>query len=170
MDCQEEEKGEREMRITKVKATSNGVSIDYEVENKSNGYNEISLSSGEMPAPTFIEALGSLIPHVRKICEFPKSFDSRIKVAGVSFSYVGDEGTMGATIIATLALTETKGKLAINTPHRPSEHKGKEPHNPKSILSGDCVACLHEVQNEAEHYVKGRRQQTGLFDDSAAAK
>jgi len=151
------------MRIISVRITKeNKVSIQYHVKNNSS-WDEFSMTSCDAPLQSFINALDSLKEEVVKMCEFPEKDKDSIIVRGVTYSYGGDNETMGATIIAQKKLLRSNSNLNINTPHKASDYySGGDNGDPNQLLSHECVGALNDVMDECEKYINGERQQLQL--------
>lgn len=151
------------MRIKKVKVTKfNQVHMIY--ENGPNNRDEFSFTSFEKARPEFYKAMEALAEHVLDMCELPESYLERIIIRGVSYSYGGENGTMGATISAAMKLENSYPALNLLTPHKASEmYCPDTPDDDKQLLSGDCVDALLELRVECEKYIQGDRAQGSLF-------
>lgn len=154
------------LRIKKVKLTKEKkIMMLYEKQVTSYSWDEYQFTCSEEAMPTFYKALSDLNEHVIEMCELPESYIDRITVKGVSYSYGGENETMGATISASMRLNNANCDLNINTPHKASEpynEGGQEDEN--QLLSGDCVDCLNVLAAECEEYINGKRAQGNLFD------
>lgn len=154
------------MKIKKVKLTKeNKIHIAYEQRSKDpRFYDEFSFTCSEMARPEFYAALKELAMHVVYMCELPLVFVSKIKVRGVSFSYAGENDTMGATISAAMKLENSYPELNLNTPHKAEEmYNADTPPDDMQLLSDACINALKELQEECVLYVKGDRAQGNLF-------
>ena len=157
------------MRIKKIKMTREGkIQMEYEVKNPKGGSDEFSFSCADEPKPSFIVALNDLKPDVLEMCELPDDYLDRIRVSGVSFSYGGENETMGAVIIASMVLYKSNVALNLNTPHKTEDFYG-ETGDEKQLLNPKCVSRLNRLVEEAEDYVKGIRAQGNLFNQNIAA-
>ena len=157
------------MRFKKIKLTKEGkVQAEYEVQNEKGGMDEYSFSCSDEPKPSFIEALKDLNQDVREMCELPPDYLRRIHVSGVSFSFGGENETMGAVIIAQMLLEKSNVSLNLNTPHKITEYYG-ETGDPQQLLDPKCTCRLENLIEEAEDYVKGIRAQANLFDQKIGA-
>lgn len=156
------------MRIRKVKITKEKkITMVYEQKSKKGWWDEYSFTCSEDARPEFYEAMEALAEHVIEMCELPESYLDRIKVRGVSYSYGGEDETMGATISASMKLDNSYQELNLTTPHKASEM-----YNPSSLedemqlLTGDCVDALDVLQEECELYIQGDRAQGNLFKEA----
>ena len=156
------------MRIKKVKITKEDrVSISFEKRNKKQEYDEYSMTCSEKAAPSFYSRLNDLRRHVVDMCELPLNYLDRITVRGASFSYGGDTATMGATIISRMQLKDSITDINLNTPHKTEEYyNDSENGDPMTLLSGDCVNDLIEVQEQCIKYINGEREQGDLFKEA----
>jgi hypothetical protein len=154
------------MRIRKVKITKyNQVIMVY--ESGSRNQDEYSFTCSEKARPEFYKALEAMSEFVLDMCELPESYTDRIKVRGVSYSYGGENDTMGATISASMTLEESYQALNLVTPHKASEmYCPDTPDDDKQLLSGDCVEALKKLITECELYIKGDRAQGSLFPEA----
>lgn len=155
------------MRIRKVKVTKEKrISMAYEIPNKKGNWDEFTFVCADEPRPEFITALATLAEHVIEMCELPTAYLEKIKVRGVSFSFGGENDTMGATISAAMELQNSHPDLNINTPHKAVEMYNPEtPKDDMQLLSGKCIEALSELITECEAYVKGDRAQGSLFSE-----
>lgn len=151
------------MRFNKIKLSKDArYRFEYEVErNDGEERDEFACSSKDRPRPEFLTTLDKLKPFVVKICELPASYESKIAVRGVSFSYGGDSETMGATITSVMALENSTGPLILNTPHK-TEAFYSEHGDDRQLLPEGCVEVLNDLCDEAELYVRGERAQGRL--------
>jgi hypothetical protein len=151
------------MRINKAKITKyNQIAIVYQ-DGLGNG-DEYSLTCRDKARPEFYEAMTALAEHVIEMCELPDDYLERITVRGVSFSYGGENNTMGAVISASMELKESYQPLNLTTPHKASAmYNPGTPDDEKQLLTGDCIDALEALQKECEAYIKGEREQGSLF-------
>lgn len=156
------------IRIKKVKITSEDkISMVYEKQSKTGGWDEYSFTCSEDARPEFYEAMKKLATHVIDMCELPDSYLPRITVRGVTFSYAGADEVMGATISAQMELENSHSNLNLNTPHKTSDMYSDSPPDPMQLLSTDCVQALLNLQRECEAYVNGDRAQVTMFNNVA---
>jgi len=153
------------MRIKKVKVMSDEkICLSYETKNTNGKISEYTLVSGEKATPSFYKTLQELRESVIEICELPGDKDM-IKVSGVSFSFAGDNDTMGAVITAQRKLNNSNTPLNLNTPHKAVEPYGEgKAADAKQLLPDECINILNELISESEAYIEGKREQTNLFD------
>lgn len=155
-------------RITKVRYKASRVEV-HEVEEQGEPGERTTESvtkCAEEPAPSFVDALRALVPHVRGIMEWPDNYaEGRLEVSGVSFSMSKSE-IEGAVISGYVRLVQSDGAWAWNTPHMPFEPYGDAS---QSTLSDDAVEAVRAVREEARKYLGGERAQPGLFDGAQAA-
>lgn len=153
------------MRIRKVKITKeNRMSMTYEVMNKRGDWDLYTFVCADTARPEFYVAMASLADHVVEMCELPIDRLEKIKVKGVSFSFGGENDTMGATITAAMELDRSYQDLNINTPHKTVEmYNADSPIDSMMILSSDCIKALDILIAECEAYIKGDRAQGSLF-------
>lgn len=142
--------------------------MEYEVKNQKGGSDEFSFSCLDEPKPDFVKALRDLDQDVLEMCELPEDYLGRIQTSGVSFSYGGENETMGAVIIASMILHKSNTGLNLNTPHKTKDFYG-ETGDEKQLLNPTCVSRLNHLMEEAEDYVKGIRAQGDLFNQNIAA-
>jgi len=155
------------MKIKKVKATKeNKIFINYEQRSKDpTKWDEFQFTCSEEARPEFYTALEDLAEFVIEMCELPVTYQERIKVRGVSFSYGGDADVMGATISAAMKLYDSYNDLNINTPHKAEcMYNENTPNDDMQLLSYECVEALNKLKIECEAYIKGDRAQGTLFD------
>ena len=152
------------MIIKKVKYDGTKVNIEYAIEKKQ-VKDVFTLESTEKPLPEFRNALNDLKPFFEEICELPAGYSDNIEVRGVSFSYGGENDTMGATITGLKPLKTANAPLVINTPHLPSEDYSGNNDMAKTLPS-DSIYYLNELQRQAERFIDGEREpdkQESLF-------
>lgn len=153
------------MRIKKVKFSSDEkIHLSYEVKSTSGKISEFTLVSSEKAAPSFYQTLQKLRNSVLELCELPSNEESKIHVSGVSFSFAGDNDTMGAVITAQRRLSNSNAPLNLNTPHKAVEPYGDGKADAKQLLPDECIDVLNGLIDEAEAYIEGKREQTDLFD------
>lgn len=160
------------IRFKKIKKTSEGkIHLEYEKTNQQGKWDEHSMKSAQQPAPSFDKALEKLIPHVQEMCELPKDDHTfhPYEVRGVSFSYAGENETMGATITATRKLNHSNAPLVLNTPHK-IEEPYADGADDLQVMTTDCLIDLVSLQDEAEAYLNGKRKQADLFAEPETAE
>lgn len=150
------------MRFNKIKVSKDGrYRFEYEVTKNDGENDEFTYSSKDKARPEFPATLDKLKPFVREICELPASYESKIQVRGVSFSYGGDSEVMGATITSVMTLEKSTAPLILNTPHK-TEAFYSEHGDDRQLLPEGCVEVLNDLCDEAELYIKGERAQGRL--------
>ena len=151
------------MRIKKVKVTKfNQVHMIY--ENGPGNRDEYGFTRFDRARPEFYKAMEAMKIHVLDMCELPEDYLERITIRGVSYSYGGENETMGATISAAMTLENSYPALNLLTPHKASEmYCPDTPDDDKQLLSGECVEALLELRVECEKYIQGDRAQGSLF-------
>ena len=156
------------MRIRKVKITKfRQIHMIYE-DGRGNR-DEYSFTCMDPARPEFYQALEALNVFVLDMCELPENYLDRITVKGVSYSWGGENNTMGAVISAAMTLNESYQPLNLITPHKVSEmYCPDTPDDEKQLLSGDCVEALKKLIAECELYIKGDRAQGSLFPEVRA--
>lgn len=159
------------MRIRKVKATKEKkIVMVYDQKTKKGSWDEYSFSCSEDARPEFYAALKELAQDVITMCELPENYLDRITVKGVSYSYGGENDTMGATISASMKLKESYQELNLNTPHKASEmYCAETPVDEMQLLYSDCIERLEALHEECLLYIKGDRAQGSLFPAEDAA-
>ena len=143
-------------RLMKVKyKAGKGVYVEYEVF-----HNELwdshTMRSNDVPETEFLDALQALATDVADLCELCPECATGIVVQGVSLSYGGEDGVMGATITALRTLDSANSPLVLNTPHKPesADDKDKTP-----VLSCECVDHIDLLEIATWRYVDGNRAQ-----------
>ncbi|CDX01274.1 Hypothetical protein DPCES_1387 [Desulfitobacterium hafniense] len=152
------------MRIKKIKISSGRVLVNYEKRSKSGLWDEYSFNCSEEPRPELKEAMTALAPHVVDMCELPEEYLSKIEVKSVSFSYGGENATMGATISGQMKLENSYCGLNLNTPHKASEmyNPSSEP-DEMQLLTEECIDDLEVLCEEVKLFIDGERAQQRLF-------
>ena len=138
------------MRFNKIKVSKDSrYRFEYEVTKNDGEVDELTLSSKDRPRPEFLSTLDKLKPFVVEICELPNSYESKITVRGVSFSYGGASEVMGATITSVMTLENSTAPLILNTPHK-TESFYSEHGDERQLLPEKCVEVLNDLCDEAE--------------------
>jgi len=157
----------KERRFRKIKVNSDDkIVLNYDEENKNGDWDEYSMVCGEKALPEFYEAMKNLSSFVLDMCELPKGDSSKIRVKGVSFSYGGDNDTMGATITASKLLTHSNTDLNLNTPHKIEEFYS-ENGDENQLMPDGCAYALEELIKQAERFLDGEREQLDIFSEDA---
>lgn len=158
------------IRIKKVKFAEkvNKIIMTYE-KHVNDQYDEYFFSSSEQAAPEFYTALKELSKHAAKLCELPASDVDRLNVYGVTFSYSGDDGIMGATMSLKKKLEYSNTDLVLNTPHKKAAPNEGEDFNEIMYLTEECVKDLWTLEAEARKYIDGKRAQISLLNPDSAA-
>lgn len=152
--------------VTKAKFNGTTVEIDY-TEHREMGTDTLSLSSDDMPAPSFTkaqEALKDVFVELFKAAGVEVDRDG-LNVNGAGFTENEKQG-FGATIQAVKHSETVKGVIVLNTPHYSigtGEGVGA------GLLTQKQAKVLRRFQLEAEHYLSGKRNQQTLFDGKMAA-
>lgn len=153
------------IRFTKIKhRVCKKVFLEYQQRTKDGTWDDYSMSCSDKPTPAFIDALKALIEHAVEACELPveDSDNHKWEITGVSFSYSGENDTMGVTISALRELFNSNSPLVLNTPH-----KIVEPYSlgadDTQVMTDDCRDAVELLIAEAEAYLSGDRAQTELF-------
>lgn len=159
-----------EIRIRKVKLTKDEkIVMEYE-KLVNDAFDKYRFVSSEEAMPSFYDAMKALAIHTTNLCELPESYVKRITMKSVTFTYKGDDETMGATMSATMELHHSDSVIALNTPHKPSipyDPNAVEPYGDK-CLSESCVKALWALEHEAQAYIDGERSQMDLFSQANA--
>jgi hypothetical protein len=142
------------MRITKVRLKQRAVVIEYENEGETH-----SVTSRDVPLPSFVEAVANLSGLVLDILHFPKDYAEGLKTTGLTM--VEKQETELVCIVATKELPECHSPFNIATPLRFLAHPAEEgSYSP--ALSSAQVAAVQAVIAQAKEYVLGRRAQGQL--------
>lgn len=150
------------MRFTKIKFDGKRIFLNYETLRDSSEPDKFQFESSEKPSPSFNEALQRLKWHIGDICELETKYIHSIEVRSVSFSYGGENDTMGATITGLKTLGTANAPLVINTPHLPTEdYSGNNP--AAFTLSVSCIKDIGLLIDEANKYLEGEREQESMF-------
>jgi hypothetical protein len=142
------------MRITKVRLKQRAVVIEYENEGETH-----SVTSRDVPLPSFVAAVANLSSLVLDILHLPKDYAEGLKSTGLTM--VETQEVELVCIVATKELPECHSPFNIATPLRFLEHP-KEEGSYSPALGSDQVAAVQEVVAEAKKYVKGERAQGQL--------
>jgi len=146
-------------RCVKVKKTVTGkITVVYQVKRTDReDWDEFSVSSWDDATISFTGALNGLVVDVLEILELPKAYSGSLRLSGVSFSYAGEEGTMGAVITGIKTVSTAHAPFVMNTPYLPSKDLSDEGGQP--VLSERQVEHLEVMAAEALDYAKGKRKQ-----------
>lgn len=151
--------------IKKVKITKDDkIEIHYERYINEN-WDQFSLICAQAARPDFYQALKALVVDVVEILDLPEMYGFGITVQGVTFSYGGEAGVMGAVIVARKALVNSNAPFCFNTPHKSAAPYTTDGDDSKCLTS-DCVKRLEVLMQEAWDYVEGHRAQLDLFDET----
>ncbi|MEM7048957.1 MAG: hypothetical protein AAF604_04820 [Acidobacteriota bacterium] len=149
-----------ERRLRKLKVKDGKVTILFEQLSEATGlWDEYAFTCWEKPLPELGDALHDLVVDVLAVCRLPDGYRSGLKVAGVSCSYAGDDGDLGATITALKTLGTANSPLVLNTPYLSVTGDPG--------MSDEMEARLATLELHAFAYVDGRRAQGNLFEDAA---
>lgn len=154
-------------RVKKIKFTDQmkKVRCEYEKKNSKGSWDEFSILSSDEPEPELMQSFVALREDVLKICEIEDELD-RIIVTGVSFSYSGENDSMGATIIARKKLLKANAPLNLITPHLKDDDEA----DPLQQLDLDTVKRLRTVESSALRFIDGKRAQQSIFDYQTTEK
>jgi hypothetical protein len=155
------------IKVAKTDAGKDRMHLEYENRNGSE-WDQLSLNSGDKPAPSFHAALQALAQDVVELCELPLDYRERLIVKSVSFSYGGEAQVMGATITAQMALRKSNAPLLLNTPHKAKDFYA-ETGDPKQLLDPECVERLEALMIEADDFINGVRAQIDAFAGTGKA-
>ena len=144
------------MQVLTVKDRSSGLSVGYNHDDV-----RCTVSSDELPAQSFTDALDDLVPLVLTICGLPKGFDDKLKVIGLSLSPV--KGDNFRVCIQAKKEMQEGSPLCINTPNR-FLYPGAEENGGTSLALTDKQAVkVKRLCDEAVLFVKGLRAQRQLY-------
>lgn len=144
-------------RIQKVKR-KDGVWTIVEIEGEgSTVESETVHKISDEPHPDLPGAMADLVPHARKILEWPSSYaEDRISVSSVSFSKSESTGAEGAVITGSVTLLDCDTPFSWNTPHLTFDNFSKAAHD-----------ALENLRTEAAKFLNGKRAQGNLFEVAA---
>ena len=154
------------MRITKVRLNNRAVSIEYVSNNETH-----SLTSRDVPLPSFVEAIAALKPLVLSILHLPASYGAPVKdekegketptltVTGLTMAEKQEVDLV--CIVARKTLTDAHSPFNIATPLRFLDHPDAEGSYSPALTDKECGA-VYAVIEEAKRYVKGERAQGQL--------
>jgi hypothetical protein len=151
-------------RITKVKYDGERVAIAYDEVKLGGAADHYTLDCDDAPAPGFTRALQKLAKHILELCELAEEYGQGLTVRGVSFSYSGEHGVMGAVVTALKTLQMVSSPLVLNTPHQ-TEAPVSDSGDPSVCMTSAFAKDLQAVQVQAERYIDGKRAQVSLFED-----
>ena len=157
------------MDITKFKIAKNGkVTVSFKVLKRTEGDREIwsrvTLVSDETIHYDLQGALVQLRPFVVDLLELPEKEENRIKVTGAEFTTTKKEGIFGAHIYALRSLDHSDVPQEIVTPHKTQIPYSDEMVEESELLDEECVLILKQLQEESELYIKGHKDQFGVFN------
>ncbi len=158
------------MDITKFKIAKNGkVTVSFKVLKRTEGDREIwarvTVVSDETIHYDLQGALVQLRPFVVNLLELPEKEENRIKVNGAEFTTTKKEGIFGAHIYALRSLDHSDIPQEVVTPHKTEvPYKVEGEVEAGLLLDYECVLILKQLQKEAELYIKGHKDQFGVFN------
>jgi len=157
------------MRIKKVKITKYS-RIHMIYDSGPGNRDEFGFTCFDKARPEFYKAMEAMKVHVLDMCELPEDYLERITIRGVSYSYGGENDTMGATISAAMSLENSYPALNLLTPHKASAmYSPNTPDDVKQLLTGDCIEALLALQAECIKCIEGERAQGSLFPAESAS-
>jgi hypothetical protein len=112
----------------------------------------------DRPHPDFVAALKGLVPHVLKLLELPELYRQDFRVRGLSISRQGDD--WGVVITCLKDLPDTASPLVLNTPYLPEQPTSEG----GPCMSVDLADAIGDLEREARAYVKGKREQSDMFE------
>lgn len=142
------------MKISKVRIKQRAVVIEYENEGETH-----SVTSRDVPLPSFYEAVAALTPLVGEILHLPAEYLEGVQSTGLTI--VDKQDVQLVVIVARKDLCDAHSPFNINTPQRFLHHPEEEgSYSP--ALGEKQVALVDAVIKEAKAYVKGERAQGQL--------
>lgn len=142
------------MDITKVRIRRKSVSVSFTNEGEAH-----TLSSSDMPLPSFIKSVEALAPTILDILGLPTGYIHGLRPTGITL--VDKQDTQLVCLTATKELTDCNSPFNIATPLRflslPQEEGNYSP-----PLPAKTVELIDEVVKQAKKYVKGDRAQGQL--------
>jgi hypothetical protein len=142
------------IKIIDIKDQAEGLKIQYEADG-----NLCSLSSGEMPADTFVEALDALKCDVLAILKLPKDYGNGMTVTGIHLSRKNGEEGENVKVIIKAKKELDAAVWAINTPNRCIEATTEG----DSMLPDATIDRINRLCRQAILYVKGNRVMRSLY-------
>ena len=154
------------MQFSTIKRHNGKVHLSWELT--SHGQNDIAqatLTSEDEPLAEFIEALDAFEADVLCLLELPQQYKEGLEVTKLTINREADDGRLGLVITAVKALG--CGSLVLNTPHlRERTEEGDPGEGHVTSVQFDRIYAIEEA---AEKFVNGQRQQVDMFDHDEAA-
>lgn len=150
------------MRIMKLKYDGEVVEV-ISSEGEGRWDRSERLTSRDAPHPDLKLALQALKPLALEICELDTQYGQKMRVQSVSWSYDKD-GFRGAVVTCLRELRGVPSPLVINTPSLSERETDEvEPTMPRAMSN-----ALDALEQEAEKFVNGYREQADMFAGPAA--
>ena len=154
------------MQFSTIKRHNGKVHLSWELT--SHGQNDIAqatLTSEDEPLAEFIEALDAFEADVLCLLELPQQYKEGLEVTKLTINREADDGRLGLVITAVKSLG--CGSLVLNTPHlRERTEEGDPGEGHVTSVQFDRI---HAIEEAAEKFVNGQRQQVDMFDHDEAA-
>ena len=154
------------MQFSTIKRHNGKIHLSWELT--SHGENDVaqaSLTSEDEPLAEFIEALDAFEDDVLCLLELPQQYKEGLEVTKLAINREADDGRLGLVITAVKALG--CGSLVLNTPHlRERTEEGDPGEGHVTSVQFDRIYAIEEA---AERFVNGQRQQVDMFDHDEAA-
>lgn len=154
------------MQFSTIKRHNGKVHLCWELT--SHGENDIAqatLTSEDEPVEEFIEALEAFKADVLCLLELPRKYTEGLEVTKLSINRESDDGRLGLVITAVKSLP--CGSLVLNTPHLRERLEEGDPG--EGHLTSVQFDRLQAIEEAAEKFVNGQRQQVDMFDKDEAA-
>ena len=154
------------MQFSTIKRHNGKVHLSWELT--SHGQNDIAqatLTSEDEPLSEFIEALDAFKDDVLCLLELPKKYEDGLEVTKLAINREADDGRIGLVITAVKSLG--CGSLVLNTPHLRERTEEGDPG--EGHLTSVQFDRIHAIEEAAERFVNGQRQQVDMFDHDEAA-
>ena len=154
------------MQFSTIKRHNGKVHLSWEFT--SHGQNDIAqatLTSEDEPLSEFIEALDAFKDDVLCLLELPKKYEDGLEVTKLAINREADDGRIGLVITAVKSLG--CGSLVLNTPHLRERTEEGDPG--EGHLTSVQFDRIHAIEEAAERFVNGQRQQVDMFDHDEAA-
>jgi hypothetical protein len=152
------------MRIKKFKITSEKKYEVHYQKKSTKGWDDHIMISAEEPSPELLQSLDDLPPHLACICELPTG-DWQVNpytIKGLSFSYGGENETLGVTVTFTRTLRYKNSPLNLNAPHM-IEESYSESGDDKHVMNTELLNTIYAIMSHVQEYLDGKRAQLSLF-------
>jgi len=145
------------MHINKIKQSDDGIVISYDQHTGNEGIKSTTIRSSDHPRPEFSEAMRDLLPHFIAITECGDDYGNSFIMRSVSFQH-NQAGDKSMVMSATRVL-KVGTPLNVSTPVRMMSAQDE---NAATLIDAEALKALQKLEDEAQEYINGTRQQQEL--------